>query len=57
MGDRDLLRQVQREPTQTGPKGTYSDRYKGDVLRRVQKGTCSDRYKGKLLRQVKRGPT
>ena len=35
MGDRDLLRQVQRGPTQTGTKGTYLDRYKGDLLKQV----------------------
>ena len=28
MGDRDLLRQVQREPTRTGTKGTFSGGYK-----------------------------
>lgn len=71
MGDRDLLRQVQgdllrqvqRGPTQKGTMGTYSGRYKVDLFRQVPrertqtgtKGTLYlDRYKGDLIRQVKR---
>ena len=71
MGDRDLLRQVQgdllrqvqRRPTQKGTMGTYSGRYKVDLFRQVprertQTGTKGilylDRYKGDLIRQVKR---
>ena len=51
-----MLRQVQRETTQTGKKGTYLDRYKGDLLRQVQRGPTQTGEKGPIQKYTV-GPT